>query len=329
MAKSMLFDSSRCIACRGCQVACKQWWDLPGVATTNRGSYENPPELGPETWNKIRFQELENAGTPRWIFTRQACMHCTDAVCVWVCPSYARTYSPDGHVEIDRERCIGCGRCEQYCPFEAPKLGVDNITPRITVENYTPRKVAYKCIWCQDRLDSGLTPACVKTCPSGALVFGERSDIIQEAKNRLEKVKNSYPEANLYGEKELGGLHTLYLLVEAPYVHGLPENPQIREYPHFDPEGFPDWYIKSLEGGLFPLFPDNARPEWYMEPDLRPTSTSRGEAIPVSPGFLDRYDKLAWSWLGVGIVAAGSGLMWVSRRRQQLGADSENKSGKK
>ena len=316
MPKAMLFDSSRCIACRGCQTACKQWWELPAVTTGNRGSYENPPELGPETWNKIRFREVEKAGSVRWLFTRQACMHCTNAVCVWVCPTYAHTYGPDGHVEIDHERCIGCGRCVQYCPFEVPKLGPHDVTSRISVEIFTPRRVSHKCTWCQDRLESGLTPACVKTCPPGALQFGERSDIIQEGKKRLETVKKTFPEASLYGESELGGLHALYLLTDAPYVHGLPENPQVGQYPDFDVDGFPDWYIRALNQGLFTLFPPNAKREWYMQPDLQPTSSLRGEALAKPKGFLDGHNTLAWSWLGVGVVAASAAMMWIYRRRR-------------
>ncbi len=323
----MLYDSSRCTACRGCQTACKQWWELPAVSTTNRGSYENPPELGPETWNKIRFRETAKLNSVRWLFTRQACMHCSTAVCVWVCPTYARSYGPDGHVDIDRERCIGCGRCGQYCPFEVPKLGVHDVTPRINVELYTPRKVSYKCTWCQDRLESGIMPACVKTCPTGVLQFGERSDILLEANKRLTEVKKTHPEANLYGENELGGLHAIYLLTEEPYVHGLPENPQIGQYPAFDVESFPDWYIKALNEDLFPLFPSNARREWYMEPDLEPTSALRGAPLARGKSFLSEHNMLAWGWLGVGVVAASAAMMLIHRRRNENKTDAENKPG--
>lgn len=316
MANAMLFDSSRCIACRGCQAACKQWWELPAVVTANRGSYENPPELGPETWNKIRFREVSTAGATRWLFTRQACMHCSTAVCVWVCPSFARTYDEDGHCAIDRERCIGCGRCVEYCPFEVPKLGPHDITPRVTVELYTPRKVAHKCSWCGDRIEAGLTPACVKTCPPGALQFGERSSILQEAKKRLEAVKNTFPEASIYGEKEMGGLHSVYLITDPPYVHGLPENPRIGSYPKFDADGFPDWYISAINRGDIPLFPANARREWYMEPDLKPTSPLRGAPPPKSNAFLEGKEALAWGWVGTGVAAASLGLIWAIKRRQ-------------
>src|SRR4030065_2232386 len=103
--KAILFDTSKCIACRACQVACKEWWELPAVSTKTRGTYETPPDLSAETWNKIRFSEIGQNGTVRWLFTRQACMHCTTAACVWVCPTYARTYSSLGFITIDQERC--------------------------------------------------------------------------------------------------------------------------------------------------------------------------------------------------------------------------------
>jgi formate dehydrogenase iron-sulfur subunit len=327
MPSAMLFDSSRCMACRGCQVACKQWWELPAVATTNRGSYENPPELGAETWNKIRFGEISKAGNTGWLFTRQACMHCTEAVCVWVCPSYARSYDEDGHVSIDRERCIGCGRCVQYCPFEVPRLGPDKLTPRLTVANYSPRKVAYKCTWCTDRLKDGLSPACVHTCPPGALQFGERSKIIEEARRRLAIVKKTHPQASLYGESELGGLHSIYLLTGTAYDHGLPENPRVGNYPLFDPEGFPDWYIKALKDGVFPDFPESARRDWYMEPGLTPTSPLRVGSARQSQDFFDGKQVLTWGWLGVGAVAATAALGWIYKRRN--GAAGAERSARK
>ncbi|MFC1872332.1 4Fe-4S dicluster domain-containing protein [Chloroflexota bacterium] len=325
MPKAMLFDSSSCIACRGCQVACNQWWELSAITTSNRGSYENPPELGPETWNKIRFREVEDGNSLKWLFTRQACMHCTDAACVWVCPSYARTYDANGHVAIDRERCIGCGRCVQYCPFEAPNLGPDDVTSRINVESYTPRKVAYKCTWCQDRLDSGMTTACVKTCPTESLVFGEQADIIEEGNKRLSAIKANFPDANLYGVTELGGLHVLYLLTEAPYVHGLPENPQLGEYPAFDSESFPDWYIDALKQGIFAAFPTNAKREWYMEPDLQPTSKLRGAVLDKSKDFFEKNRVASWSWLGVGAGAASAAFIWLHKRRQDVNGDNGKK----
>jgi formate dehydrogenase iron-sulfur subunit len=178
-------------------------------------------------------------------------MQCTNTVCVCVCPTHALVYSEDGQVAINYERCIGYGRCVEYCPFEVPKLGVDNVTPRIVVDIGKPGLIPYKCIWCQDRIKAGLIPACVKTCTTGALQFGERLEIIELATKRVATILESYPDANLYGEHILGGLHVLYVLTESPQGHGLPITPEIGEYPPFEPS-------------------DYAKREWYMESDLIP-----------------------------------------------------------
>lgn len=323
MAKAKLFDSSKCIGCRGCQAACKQWWELPAVVTTNRGSYENPPDLGPGTWNKIRFREVTVDSQTQWLFTRQSCMHCTDAVCVWVCPTYARSYHTSGAVIVDLERCIGCGRCGEYCPFEVPKLGVHNISPRIKIESYTPRQVSYKCGFCEDRLDNGLEPACVKTCPPGALQSGDREAMVKLGQARVSALKTRYPKAVLYGERELGGLHTLYVLTNEPYVHGLPESPKVGTYPGFDADSYPDWYIRSLSEGGFPVFPSDAKRSWYMEPDLVPASGVRPPREAQKQDFWKQHAALSWGWLAVGVVGTGAALLWVTRRKNQKSAGKD------
>src|SRR4030065_2102609 len=118
--KAILYDSSKCTACRGCMVACKQGWGLEGEKTSNFGSYENPRDLSYNTWLKIRFNEIESkrSGGVDWIFTRQACMHCTDAACVKVCPSGALYHdaSGNGNVAYNADICTGCGYCSEFCP---------------------------------------------------------------------------------------------------------------------------------------------------------------------------------------------------------------------
>ncbi len=299
--KAILFDTTKCMACRACQVACKQWWELPAVSTTNRGTYENPPDLSAETWNKIRFSEIGQNGTVRWLFTRQSCMHCTEAVCVWVCPTYARSYNAPGYVVIDQERCIGCGRCAAYCPFGVPRIGKDNVSPRLAVQLGAPRDIAYKCEFCNDRVEDGLAPACVKTCPPEALRFGERAELVKQGRARVDALKTTYPKARLYGEKELGGLHVVYVLTDAPSVHGLPEGPKFGTYTKFDENAFPGWYVKAVADGKLPAFPSEARPEWYLQSAGAPVI---GWKTPV-----------LWSLVGLGVIGVGVALWWTIRRR--------------
>lgn len=326
--KAILFDTTKCIACRACQVACKQWWELPGVATINRGTYENPPDLGAETWNRIRFREIPYNGTVRWVFTRHSCMHCTRAVCVWVCPTYARSYDALGYVTINQERCIGCGRCVAYCPFEVPRLGNHGLSPRILVQSGVPRAVAYKCAFCKDRVEDGLAPACVKTCPPGALQFGERLELVKQGRARVDDLRATYPKAYLYGENELGGLHVMYVLTDEPNIHGLPENPQMGTYPLFDENTFPDWYVRTLADGKLPVFPPEARREWYFQPRLEPVPGPPEPAwptVPRAPG-LGWGTPALWSWLGVGAIGGGAALLWTIRRRIRLEKEKQKAS---
>lgn len=220
--KAMLYDATRCTACRGCQVACKQWNDRAGwnySHTKNTGSYQNPPNLTPQTWTLISFQEYENKDNLEWLFLKRGCFHCTDAGCVQVCPTQALSHDPDsGIVTLRPELCNGCGYCTQFCPFEIPKLQTDVVTGEGT---------AFKCNFCQDRLSNGDLPACVQTCTAGALSFGDRDAMVALGESRVEAAKARFPNANLYGASILGGLGQMYVLAEAPSVYGLPENPTV------------------------------------------------------------------------------------------------------
>ncbi|MFH1141355.1 MAG: 4Fe-4S dicluster domain-containing protein, partial [Chloroflexota bacterium] len=221
--KAILFDSTSCIACRACQVACKQWNDLTAEKTTTRGSYENPADLSSQTWLKVRFIETETHGRPAWSFTRQACMHCTDAACVKVCPTKALYHNELGMVSYNKDLCSGCGYCADFCPFHVPRLQRNLITGVAKMD---------KCVMCTvpglDRLAGGLEPACVKTCPTDALVYSDRDQLVAEGQKRVQALQTKgFTNANLYGEKELGGLHVMYVLDNSPSVYGLPGSPRV------------------------------------------------------------------------------------------------------
>lgn len=208
-------DVTKCTGCRGCQVACKQWNDLSAVKTGFTGSYENPPQVGGTTWTKVKFvEQKEGNGKVRFLFRKIQCMHCTQASCIEVCPSGAISKMENGTTLIDQNRCIGCKNCVVACPFGA--VGFDPATG-----------TSRKCWFCQNRLENNLQPACVKTCPPGALQFGDREELLAKAKARVQELKAAGKDAYLYGEKELGGLNALYVLDAPPKVYGLPENPKL------------------------------------------------------------------------------------------------------
>ncbi len=229
--KAILYDATKCTACRGCQVACKQWNEndenIPttenGVEAKNRGSYENPPDLSPQTWLKMRFTEVETDGKVRWLFTRQACMHCTDAACVRVCPNGSLYHHELGFVAYNKDTCTGCGYCADACPFNVPRSDRNIWTGQAKMD---------KCTFCTsqgyDRIAEGWEPACVKTCPPKALQYGDRDALVAKGKARVAELQaKGYSKANLYGETELGGLHVMYVLEDTPETYLLPENPTV------------------------------------------------------------------------------------------------------
>ena len=219
MARAMLIDTSKCTACRGCQVACKQWNDLPAEKTRNWGSYQNPKKLSANTWKLVTFHEVEEGDQVKWLFLPMQCLHCTDASCVSVCPTGAAHHQGE-FVVIDENQCIGCGYCVAACPF-----GVPHSMPGLDGHE---KGAARKCIFCVDRVTNGLLPACAKTCPAGAYEFGERSKLIAFGRAKVEALKaKGRSNAYLYGERELGGLQVMFVLADRPSLYGLPEAPRL------------------------------------------------------------------------------------------------------
>ncbi len=216
MAQTMcLIDATRCIGCRGCQAACKQWNQLPAEQTTFTGSYENPPRFSNNTWLRVVFRETGDNGRVDWLMSKQGCMHCTDAACMQACPVGAIYRSALGTVNIDQMRCIGCNYCIVACPFGV--IGFDRRTNK-----------ARKCTFCIDRLENGLEPACATVCPTASIAFGDAQDLVPEAMRRMERLKaRGRVNANIYGLDEVGGTAMLYVLADEPEKYGLPADPEV------------------------------------------------------------------------------------------------------
>lgn len=203
--KSFFIDTTRCTACRGCQVACKQWHDLPAEETVNRGSYQNPADLSFSTYKLVRFEEVITDGRLKWLFFPDQCRHCIEPPCQLTAedPEAIFTDSATGAViytantkRLDSEAVIGS------CPYNIPRAAKDGTLA--------------KCDMCLDRVENGLLPACVKVCPTGAMNFGNREDMLSMAKERLSWVKKSHAKAQLLDPEDV---RVIFLVAEEPQLY--------------------------------------------------------------------------------------------------------------
>lgn len=199
MAKSVLVDLTRCIGCRGCQIACKEWNQRSTKKTVMSGVYTNPPELNSETYTHINFIEQEKDGVPVWSFVKDQCLHCKEPACASACPVEALKKTKEGPVTYNFDRCIGCRYCMLACPFYIPKYEWEKAVPWVQ-----------KCSFCSERIKADMEPACVKTCPTKTMFFGEYDDVLKEARNRVGNNSGKYVN-HIYGEKEAGGTSWLYI----------------------------------------------------------------------------------------------------------------------
>ena len=224
-----LIDTTTCIGCKACEVACQEWNDLfnpedPEVKEASQfGSYQTLPDLTADFWNLIRFNEhveKKPDGTEQlhWLMAKDQCMHCEDPGCLKACPSPgAIVQYTNGVVDFQQENCIGCEYCVTGCPFDIPRLS-------------RKTKKVYKCTLCSDRLAYGLEPACIKACPTACLQFGTKEKLVQIANARVEQLKgNGFSQAALYDPPGVGGTGVIYVLGfgDQPELYGLPKNPRV------------------------------------------------------------------------------------------------------
>ena len=225
MAQPMGFftDTTVCIGCKACEVACKQWNQLPatdgGRPLLSGDSYDNTRRLDGIHWRHVKFVEqfTPDRGEGRWLLMSDVCKHCVRAGCLEVCPTGAIIRTEFDTVVIQSDVCNGCRDCIGACPF-----GVIGINPA--------SGTAQKCTLCYDRLQAGLQPACSQACPTGSIRFGPVADLKTLATARVQQLhERGERGAYLYGadERMLGGLNSFFLLVDRPEVYGLPRDPKM------------------------------------------------------------------------------------------------------
>jgi formate dehydrogenase iron-sulfur subunit len=242
-------DTSVCIGCKACEVACKEWNHVPedGLVFTGM-SYDNTQGLGADTWRHVAFIEqtkpmgaqittpaqvangsAASAGGPstmaadgdnpvRWLMASDVCKHCTEAACLDVCPTGALIRTEFGTVVVQEDVCNGCGYCVPACPY-----GV--------IDQRPDDGRMWKCTLCYDRLQAGTEPACAKSCPTDSIQFGPVDELRARADERLAQLHASgVPEARLYGHDPndgVGGDGAFFLLLDEPEVYGLPPDPKV------------------------------------------------------------------------------------------------------
>jgi len=219
-------DTSICIGCKACEVACKEWNDVPADGLNFLGtSYDNTGSLGADTWRHVAFIEQATTTTPtlgedgiRWLMSSDVCKHCTHAACLDVCPTGALFRTEFDTVVVQQDVCNGCGYCVPACPF-----GV--------IDKRESDGRVWKCTLCYDRLKSDLEPACAKACPTQSIQFGPLDELRERAAGRVGVLREAgVAGARLYGEDPddgVGGFGAFFLLLDEPEVYGLPPDPVV------------------------------------------------------------------------------------------------------
>ena len=214
-------DTSVCIGCKACEVACKEWNNVPEDGLAWLGlSYDNTGSLGASTWRHVAFIEqaapADSGEGLRWLMSSDVCKHCTSAACLDVCPTGSLIRTEFGTVVVQQDICNGCGYCVPACPF-----GV--------IDRREEDGRVWKCTLCYDRLKDDLTPACAKACPTESIQFGPLLELRERAEERVETLRGQGESAaRLYGADPtdgVGGAGAFFLLLDDPEVYGLPPKP--------------------------------------------------------------------------------------------------------
>ena len=218
MEVAKLIDVSKCIGCKACQVACMEWNDVRDDIGTNVGVYDNPSDLTDRSWTVMRFyeEELPQKGL-QWLIVKDGCLHCDDPGCLRACPAPgAIVQFANGIVDFQQDNCIGCGYCQTGCPFNIPRYSMKD-------------QKAYKCTLCSDRVAVGLEPACIKSCPTQALSFGSKEDMLDLAHERVTELgERGFQKASIYDPSGVGGTHVVYVLPHGdPELYRLPAKPEV------------------------------------------------------------------------------------------------------
>jgi formate dehydrogenase iron-sulfur subunit len=212
-------DTSVCIGCKACEVACKEWNHVPEDGLNFTGmSYDNTVGLGADTWRHVAFIEQKQDDELRWLMASDVCKHCTHAACLDVCPTGALFRTEFSTVVVQEDVCNGCGYCIPACPY-----GV--------IDQRKGDGRAFKCTMCYDRLTVGMEPACAKACPTDSIQFGPLDELRERAQGRLDQlVESGVTDARLYGHDPndgVGGDGAFFLLLDEPEVYGLPPDPVV------------------------------------------------------------------------------------------------------
>jgi formate dehydrogenase iron-sulfur subunit len=219
---AFLTDSSLCIGCKACEVACKEWNDVPGDGFAWRGlSYDNTGGLGHSTWRHVKFVEQltvngSQGSKPSWEFVSDVCKHCENAGCLEACPTGSIVRTEFGGVFVQPDVCNGCGYCVITCPF-----GV--------IDRRPDDGRAFKCTFCYDRQKAGLVPACAKACPTESILFGEIEELRALGEQRVAELRARGVAAQMYDPRQssVGGTHAMFIVQNDPATVNLPSNPDV------------------------------------------------------------------------------------------------------